>query len=89
MRLTDEQIDEIAWLREGWNYGDRKIQQLLCGWPELSARAGVEREFYRRLVDVCEPDHDLTHAEAILAGQVWWKAIKREAFLNIREEIQA
>ncbi len=89
MRLTPDQLDQIEQLRLEWGLADQQVRSAVGGWATLAARAGVEREFYRRLNEVCDPDHELSREDAISAGQVWWQAIKREAFLNIREEIQA
>ncbi len=89
MSLTPTQLDRIEQLRLEWGLADQQVRSAVTGWATSPARAGVEQEFYRRLNDICDPEHDLSYADTILAGQRWWYDVKREAFLNLREEISA
>ncbi len=89
MRLTQKQLDRIEGLRLEWGLADQQVCQHVTGWATMSARAGIERAFYRRINDVCDPDHELSIEDAVVAGQMWWKDIQREAFLNLREESRA
>ena len=87
--LTAEQLDQIEQLRLEWGLADQQVCAAVSGWATLPARAGIEREFYRKINDVCDPDHDLSHDDTLLAGQRWWYDLKQEAFVNLREESRA
>lgn len=89
MTLTTKQLEQIEQLRLEWGLADQQVRSAVGGWAALSARAGVEREFYRRINEVCDPDHEVRSDESIAAGREWWRQVKLEAFVTLREEIKA